>query len=214
MKRSFVVSFLVALIVLSVSVVALGAEYPNLSVFVPKVSAPVIDGKLDDAAWLSASIAGGKFVVDASNTGDKITTYPRVAYVGYDENALYVAVMAFSPDVSQLVGTAPSWWNTDEVEIFIDPFHAGAPIQIGVTSAGYISVPGVEAVVTKEGIKWIVEAAISWSAVGGIAPKAGDKWGINFCGRQLADGDMWLAYNVPFGAFKQAAKMGDAVFGE
>ncbi|HHT26057.1 MAG TPA: hypothetical protein GXZ82_02255 [Firmicutes bacterium] len=214
MKRVWFAAFVVTLTVLCTSVLALGASYPNLSVTIPKVSAPVIDGKLNDAAWLTASIAGGKYVVDASNMGDQLTQYPRVAYVGYDDNALYVAVMVFTPDVAKLVGEGPNWWTTDEVEIFVDPFHAGAPIQIGITSAGHISVSDVDAVVSKEGIRWIVEAAIPWSAIGGIAPKPGDKWGINFCGRQMADGDMWLAYNVPFGAFRQADKMADAVFGE
>ncbi|MGI6081971.1 MAG: sugar-binding protein [Limnochordia bacterium] len=200
-------------------VLALGAfAAANLELVIPKVTmSPTIDGKLSDPAWLQASIKGGKTVVDLDNNGTILTGYPRVAYVCYDDKALYVAVTIFAPDVDKLMTTAGSVWSNDEVEIFLDPAKKGVSYQWGIDAGGVLDSthgPGeLKHAVTKSGIKWIVETAIPWDVIG-TTPKAGDKWGFNICGRQIATGAQWLCWNCTFGGFQRPAAFGNIVFGD
>ncbi|MGI6543548.1 MAG: hypothetical protein ACOX44_10890 [Limnochordia bacterium] len=60
---------LALLVVASLSFIV-AAETPNLSLTIAKVDkAPVIDGILDDAAWVTASQNGSKAVIDMAETG-------------------------------------------------------------------------------------------------------------------------------------------------
>ena len=212
MSRFVVLSALVGLLALAAGIVS--AETPNFTITIPKISAPTIDGDLSDAAWLEASQKGGKVVVDQHHQGVAISQYPRVAYIGYDESAVYVAFVIYSPDPSKLVGDSPNWWDNDEVEIFLEPGKAGSYTQIGVTSAGAIAPDGVKAAVKKEGIRLTIEVAIPYSVLGADAPKVGDKWGLNLNGHQVADGDMWVCWNPTYGGFHNAARFATAIFGE
>jgi len=200
-------------------VVALGtfAAAANLEMTVPKVKkAPTIDGKLNDAAWLEASINGGKTVVDLDNNGVMLTEYPRIAYICYDDTALYIAFKIFAPDVNKLMTTAGSIWSNDEVEIFLEPNKKGAYTQWGIDAGGNIdsSDPSkkIEHAITKSGICWNVEAAIPWKSVG-VTPKVGDKWGLNLCGHQIATGAVWVCWNCTFGGFHNPSAFGTIVFG-
>jgi hypothetical protein len=207
---------LAVFVALIVSVVAAAAA-PNLEIVIPKATkAPVIDGKLNDAAWLNASIKGGKAVVDVDNNGVILSQYPRVAYLTYDDKALYVAFAIFAPDVTKLESSLPAWSHNDEIEVFLQPFKVGDHFQFGVTANGTQGGrgTGAQAAVSTAGIRWVVEMAIPWDSVGGKAPKAGDKWGLNLCGRQIAVGDQWLAWNCTFGGFHNPAAFGTAIFGE
>jgi len=211
---------LVMCLVLAMGVAA-SAMAPNLEFVVPKVDkAPEIDGKLDDAAWLNASIKGGKTVVDLDNTGTELTEYPRIAYLCWDDEALYVAYTIFAPDVTKLETAAGSLWSNDEVELFLDPDQKGLYTQWGVDAGDNLqaSVPGrdqVKMVASKSGIRWVIEMAIPWDKTGASAPpKVGDKWGMNLCGHQIATGSMWLCWNCTFGGFHNASKFGVITFGE
>ena len=204
-------------------VLALGtlaaAAVPNLELTVPKVAkAPTIDGKLNDAAWVNASIKGGKTVVDLDNTGTSISEYPRIAYLCWDDEALYVAYTIFAPDVTKLQAAAGSVWSNDEVEIFLDPNQKGAYTQWGIDAGDTVesSIPGreIKVATAKSGIRWVIEVAIPWDQTGASAPAVGDKWGLNFCGHQVAVGDMWICWNCTFGSFHNASKFGVITFGE
>ncbi|NLN18886.1 MAG: hypothetical protein GX162_06385 [Firmicutes bacterium] len=200
-------------------VLALGTfAAANLEIVVPKVNrAPNIDGNLNDPAWLQASIKGGKLVVDLDNNGTIITDYPRIAYVCYDDQALYVAVTIFAPDVDKLMTTAGSVWSNDEIEIFLDPAKIGVSYQWGIDAGGVLDsthAPGaLKHAISKSGIRWVVETAIPWDVVG-YTPKAGDKWGFNICGRQIATGTQWLCWNCTFGGFQRPQAFGNVIFGE
>ena len=191
------------------------ASSANLELYIPRVkTAPEIDGKLDDAAWLNASIKGGKFVVDVNDAGSVLTPYPRVGYVCYDDNAIYFGVTVFAPDATKLEGSMSSWWDNDEVEVFLDPNQKGNDIQFGVTAGGFVSSDAIQAASSKDGIRWVVEIAVPWAAVNASAPKAGDKWGVNICGHQVAYDSQWLAYNCTFGGFHNPSKSATGIFGE
>jgi hypothetical protein len=207
---------LVVLLSLVVSAVA-GAANPDLKVVIPKASkAPVIDGKLNDGAWLNASIKGAKVVIDVDNNGVVLSQYPRIAYLTYDDKALYVAFAIFAPDAMKLETSFPAFSHNDEIEVFLQPFKTGSHLQYGVTASGATggTGTGAEVVVSRDGIRWVVEMAIPWTSTGGKAPKAGDEWGLNLCGRQVAYGDQWLAWNCTFGGFHNPAAFGTAIFGE
>lgn len=211
-KRSTVV-LLVLTLALAFSAIA-SAATPNLELVIPKAkAAPKIDGKLNDAAWLNASINGGKVVIDVDNTGSWIVDYPRVGYLTYDADALYVAFRIFAPDVTKLLTTDPSWWNNDEIEIFLDPNQKGLATQFGVTAGGQTNSDAIKAAIDKSGIRWTVEVAIPWGAVNAKAPAVGDKWGLNLTGHQIAAGTSWVAWNTTYGAFNNPSKFGVVTFG-
>lgn len=204
--------------VLVVAAMAAAAGPALLQFSIPKVDqAPVIDGKLDDAAWLTASIKGGKFISDVSSTGTTLIDYPRIVYAGYDANALYVAYQMFAPDVNALIVDDAKWWYNDEVELIMQPNQTGAVIQFGFVTNGVVgsngvSTDGVKNAVVKEGIRAVIEVAVPWSTLGVSAPQVGDKWGMHFSGYQT-NPPLWMSFSQASG-FLKPEMMGIAVFGE
>jgi len=192
------------------------AQTPNLATVAARVSeAPVIDGVLDDAAWLTASQMGAKLVCDQDNTGAFISAYPRVAYLAYDDNNLYVGIKIFTADASALVTEAASYWNTDEVEVFLECPDTMMYYKITVTSAGdCYEASGIglsTAAVSKGDTYWVIEAVMPFVTLG-KTPKAGDVWGINVVGHQVADGDMWICWNPTYGGFNNPSRFGSLTF--
>jgi hypothetical protein len=193
---------------------SLEASSANLEMYIPKVAEPVVDGILNDATWLNASTQGSKYIIDLSHMAEKISSTPRIGYVGYNTSGLYVAFVVFAPNLQKLVINQPSWWNNDAVEVFVNIPGSSAIYELGVISTGYASDSNVKVAMVKSGIKWTVEVIIPWSSFGTGMPKFGDVWNMNLCGRQIATGDMWVAYNTTYGKFANPAKMARAVFGQ
>jgi hypothetical protein len=218
MLKRFVTAIVFSLcLTLGVAAIAAGAA-AQLQVTIPKVDkAPVIDGVLDDAAWLTASIKGGKFISDVSSTGATLIDYPRIVYAGYDANALYVAYQMFAPDVNALVIDDSRWHYNDEVELILQPNQAGAVVQYGFVTNGVIGTNGVSSAgivnaISKDGIRVVIEVAIPWSTIGVAAPMIGDKWGIHFSGYQTSP-PLWMSFSHAT-SFLRPEMMGIAVFGE
>ncbi|HHW11043.1 MAG TPA: hypothetical protein GXX29_13850 [Firmicutes bacterium] len=217
MKLFSKVLVLTLVVVFQLSLVAM-AQTPNLSLTVPKVSAaPTIDGVINDIAWVEASQVGAKVVVDLAHTGDKLTQFPRVAYVAYDDTALYVAFINYSPNPAALVtGNAVS--SNDEVELFLLPpgkIYNNNDFQIIVDNAGEAKNGHlVNYVVNKTAIQWIVELALPWANYGVEPPQPGDEWSINLNGHQVADGDQWLCWNPTYGGFHNPSRFATLIFGE
>lgn len=218
MFKRFVTAIVISLcLTLGVAVMA-SAAAALLQVTIPKIDkAPVIDGKLDDAAWLNASIKGGKFVSDVSSTGTTLIDYPRIVYAAYDAEALYVAYQMFAPDVNALKTDDTRWHYNDEVELILQPNQAGAVVQYGFVTNGVVgtngvSSDGVKNAVVKDGIRVVIEVAVPWTTIGVPAPKVGDKWGIHFSGYQTNPA-LWMSYSQAT-SFLRPEMMGIAVFGE
>ncbi|HHW09002.1 MAG TPA: hypothetical protein GXX29_03385 [Firmicutes bacterium] len=201
------------LAVFALSLVAM-AQTPNLTLTAAKVSsAPTLDGVVNDKAWVEASQRGAKVVVDLNNTGDKITSLPRVAYVAYDDEALYVAYINYTLNPDALtVGNVVH--NNDEVELFIEP--AGKTyVQIIVDNAGEtMNGQLINYAVKKADIQWIVELALPWANLEVDPPKPGDQWKINLNGHQITDGNMWLCWNPTYGGFLNPDRFATLIFGE
>ncbi|MFL5538838.1 MAG: DUF5916 domain-containing protein [Longimicrobiaceae bacterium] len=67
----------------------------------PPAQAPVLDGRLDDAAWAAADSLHS-FVQKVPEEG-KPTRFPTVARVVFDETAVYVGVRAYDPEPAKMV---------------------------------------------------------------------------------------------------------------
>lgn len=220
LKLSTLILALAATLLLSAGLAA--AQTPNLEFTIPRINqAPTIDGGLADTAWVQASQRGGKTVVDLDHLGSQLTQYPRVAYLAYDDKALYLAVVAYVPDPSKLVTDLPAASHNDEIELFLAPDSSGYH-QFIVTAGGDLqhntrgTVPtsvDVQYAVKVSDIKWTVELAVPFEALG-KEPSAGDSWTFNINGRQVGAGDQWLAWNPTYGGFHNPARFGKLVFGE
>jgi len=214
MKR--IVYLLMLAVVAAVLAAPVAAETPNLGASAAYITtAPVIDGVLNDAAWLTASQMGAKLVVDQDNMGVQIGNTPRVAYLAYDDYNLYVGILMPSADTSKLVTTAGSFWNNDEIEVFLECRDLLKYFKVTVDAGGalYEDMGKGEAyaAVGLNANSWVVELVMPFSTLG-RAPKAGDVWGLNICGHQVADGDMWITWNPTYGGFNNPARFGDLVF--
>jgi hypothetical protein len=86
--------------------------------------APVIDGKVDDAAWERAEPASG-FVQQQPDEGKPATERTEVRVL-YDQRALYIAVVCFDKEPDKIVVTQgrrdADLTNTDSVQIILDTF--------------------------------------------------------------------------------------------
>jgi hypothetical protein len=87
--------------------------------------APVVDGRLDDAVWAAAPVAGD-FVQQRPNVGQPASQRTE-ARVVYDAEALYVAIRAFdtAPDsiAAQLGRRDVTGLVSDYVQVMLDGYH-------------------------------------------------------------------------------------------
>ncbi|WP_084397806.1 carbohydrate binding family 9 domain-containing protein [Henriciella aquimarina] len=100
---------------------------PSVSpVRIERSEAPVIDGKLDDAAWDKAAVLTEFYQVEPEITAPDVKT--RV-YLAYDEDNLYVAVYAFDDEIDDIFATIlerdGEVWRDDMLRFYIDPFDTG-----------------------------------------------------------------------------------------
>lgn len=86
--------------------------------------APVIDGKLDDAAWQSAA-AAGDFVMSRPKEGG-VPTYRTEFRIVYDDYAVYVSGMMLDPSpdsISRELGSRDDGLNADLFRFVVDPYN-------------------------------------------------------------------------------------------
>ena len=94
-------------------------ELPHYTCF-QTVQAPLIDGKGDDEVWNQAMVAD---LVDVSDlTGNRQHAYPTHFRMLWDQERLYVLVVAADQDVwSVLEDRDAHLWNDEVLELFADP---------------------------------------------------------------------------------------------
>ncbi|MBI4025388.1 MAG: hypothetical protein HY360_10445 [Verrucomicrobia bacterium] len=192
------------------------AQTPVFDFTIPRISSPRIDGDLSDLAWTEASQLGGKVVIDLDNAGYSRVARPRVAYLGYDNTALYFAFIDYSPNPAKLASNDKAFWQGDSIEIYAqwDRSNPNAYIQFGITPSGYIELrPADEkprsktdllVAIKKTEFCWYTEVAIPFALFEVKPPKAGDVWGLNLCGRQAAfrtSSTGNLTWCPPYGGF-------------
>jgi hypothetical protein len=159
-------------------------------------TAPVIDGKLDDAAWQLAQALGLGRTLDGGSPAAQETEVRLLR----DDARLYVAFRCTEPLMSRLNGGSSGKdvdvWNNDSVEFFLG--QGASYCHFGVNAAGgtydargkdkeFDS--GMKAGVAKAAGEWTVEAAIALEKItDGRKTLAG--WTGNFNRNRQVTGDL------------------------
>ena len=170
---------------------------------------PVIDGKLDDTVWKTATPLD-EFVPLLTNKNAKIEAATK-AWLGYDDQNLYVAFQCAepSPDKMKIVGDKRDGniWG-DVVEIFLTQGRGTAPfvhlalnprnVQWDTLNPEHVVKcypnirtdfdPKWQSAVQLGEKEWTVEVAIPWSEMGISAPRSGSKLGANLCRTRACGG--------------------------
>lgn len=99
---------------------------------------PVIDGKLDDAAWRGAPEEGGFTVVSEPNTRPQAPTYVKILT---DGTAFYLGIRCIEPNLDKMQVTKTKHdeavWADDSLEIVLDPDNQkGRLYHLIINSAG------------------------------------------------------------------------------
>ncbi len=149
-------------------------------------AAPTIDGQMGSAEWTGAA-AVGPCVLDGGGMPSMITD----AYLGFDDNALYIAARMADPQPMKLQSAAMERDGAVEADdsftVLLDPGNDGVDVmKLTVNSAG-IELDAIDGDVaptvawrsaagpTERG--WEVEIAYLFG--GGGTPAAGTVWGFN-----------------------------------
>jgi len=156
-------------------------------------SSPVIDGKLDDAAWGNAALAD-KFVTPI---GDPAKVQTK-AFVGYDTDNIYVAFAAAEPDTKNIgagAGNGLEIWSKkdDVVALFFKPAESQVYYQFAVNPRAVVyskehggrghtwECNGLEANSQIGDDGWNVELKIPFRELRDIEPQVGSAWRLNLC---------------------------------
>lgn len=92
-------------------------------------TAPVLDGRLDEAAWQAVPVfTGFQRLLTDSAASEAIPPGLQTSFqIGFDDTTLYVGVRCNEPEMARLhpYGTTGQWdaamWNNDDLELFLDP---------------------------------------------------------------------------------------------
>lgn len=188
----------------------------------PVSEPPVIDGKLDDAAW-QQSPSAGLFV----DTGSKPAQPQTVLRFACDDKNLYIAARLEEPEMDKVKAAVTAHdggvWKDDSLQIFLGTGGKASPYQvfsinsIGTmeetsmdASAASFNVPW-EAKVAREDGAWTVEAAIPFSSLGKEVPKAESVWRGNVC-RDRAHAKSLSSWSRTPGSFHDTNSFGQLYF--
>lgn len=189
------------------------------------ISAPAIDGVLDDACWArAAAVLRGFVSLDGAGTAAP----PTDARVCWDDARLYVGVRCDEPQVKSLLARSTARddgvWRDDCVELFLDTnLDRATYYHVIVNSIGTVydeTVPGGPAwnadlqVAAQVGTDhWTVELAIPFADLGG-APAPGATWGVNVGRERYAGAEALSAWSPTYGKFLVPERFGSLRFDE
>ncbi len=154
-------------------------------------SPPVLDGKIEER-WHEMAKTD-KFFIKGKTEPD----YKTEAFLGYDDDNLYLAFRCHCDDTSELKAVAKEdnsgyIWTDDCVEIFLDPMLSRSKyLHLGLNSQGVKAAaagnerPGtdswdVKTSLDKNGKYWEAEVKLPLSILG-LTDATGNEWGINLC---------------------------------
>jgi hypothetical protein len=191
----------------------LAAAPPTVDM-VPAAAPPVLDGRLDDAAWQGKP----KLSAFVLNKDDATATAQTEVLLTCDDRALYLGVRALEPNLDNLVTQASAAeavrvWSDDVIEVFLDTRHDRyAYVHLGITANGITAAQrgsargaadielGATVATGREAAAWILEVAVPFSGLG-AQPQAGEIWGLNLCRGRPKPGEYssWAGVQGPFG---------------
>lgn len=127
-------------------------------------SAPVIDGKLDDAVWQEGNLLENFIQLEPEN--GKPATQKTEARVGYDAESLYFGVRCYDTEPKKILASGMSLdvdlSNDDSISVILDTFHdLRNAFMFSVNSAG----AKTDSLVRNEGEQITTEWDGLWDAV-------------------------------------------------
>lgn len=196
--------------------------------------APVIDGKVDEAAWKNMPETIGFYIYRGS--GEYAVEKQTSFRAGWTEEALYLAVRAEEPDPEKLRSAGAVPWNDDSMELMLFPTGAPTYTQLFVNTRGdrnggrpakdyKLAMTDWEAGTSVGKTEWVLETRIPFKILMGDPVKEDDEWAVNV-GRYIFTGPpeekitCWPFlekgfHDVPnFGRFVFRGKSGDNVSAE
>jgi hypothetical protein len=196
---------------------------------IPRLKAPVIDGKIDEQEWANAACAGG-FV----NLNEQVLASDQtLVYAGWDDEALYLAYRCLNPSKRELTARLKERdsgiFMEDSVDAILKPpsekgiYYQLISNAIGTQYDGRMTpgkITGTEVAfnpgwTVKTSIspdQWVVEMKIPFRELEGrAAPKDGERWRANLC----RDADTMMRYSTwafTNGNYHNPARFGTIVF--
>lgn len=181
-------------------------------------TAPAIDGKLDDPVWQQAAVFKDFW---QTGPGDNVEpSKPTIAYMGYDEQNIYIAFRCFDePDkIRATVAKRDNVFGEDNVRVWLDTYNDQRrayilgfnPLGIqqdGIYTEGRGADFSVDIVMESKGIitadGWTLEVKIPFKSLRYAAGK-GKLWGFN-AARNISrfndELDQWLPDNRNISGF-------------
>lgn len=196
---------------------------PLPTVKVPGIGSPiVVDGCLDEDAWLSAT----RVTLDYTAAGDKAPVQ-TIALLARDSENLYIAFGAEEPLIDRLKAEVTNrdgpTFSDDSVEVFLDPGAAGTEYyHLSTNTLGTLFDQKVfspswnaqwSAAAQLENGAWTAEMAVGFAALGVQPPTPGQRWRLNLTRNRTTSGEMDnISWAVPYGGFHTPDRFGWAVF--
>lgn len=187
----------------------------------PRIAAPVLDGRLDEAGWQQAPLAGG-FTLFGKDDVSEPPTFFRVAF---DAENLYLGVQCDEPALKQLVPEpqprdAHDVFHGETIEVFVDPAHSHSRYyQFAVNSAASIYdscgedptwSATVRAAVAMAADGWSLELAVPWRDLG-VQPRSGALLGLNVCRDRYLGDRQWSNWSRTTTGFHDPLRFGHVV---
>ena len=192
-----------------------------------RTSGPLtLDGKLEEACWHTADIAGDFILFEKKDPASRKAR----ASVCYDAERLHVGgTVLDSPadaaraDVADRDGPV---WDDDSFEVFLDvkndhnSFHQFIVNSLGTVFDGRSDSDGgfdaawngnVKVAAHREADRWSFEMSVPLSDIG-LSPEHGQVAGINFC-RNDSVSNEWSSWAPTRGSFRKPELFGHVVFG-
>ncbi len=175
---------------------------------------PVIDGRLTDAAWLDVvRSTGGVFAGWKDRFGSRLINNQRIAFVCYDDDALYIGVKAYVENAGSLIPSVENKgfsWQDDTVEVHMENTD-GEYFQVAVNCRGVLGRwPEFQSVRFKSASRvggnfWSAEFEIPWTEVD-MQPKKGERIRFNLAGHDYLD--KWTTWGPVYGHFRKPLEFG------
>ena len=169
---------------------------------------PVIDGRLDDAAWSNAALIDNLHQVNPVEYAEP--SEPTEIYLVYDDDALYIGARLFSSDPAELTANVlrqnSSIVNDDTLFVTLDPFNTRRSGYFFGVNANAVRFDGLyrntreyysdwdgifDAATGQFANGWIVEYEIPFKTLS-FDPNS-DTWGLNFT-RNIANRNEDIAW--------------------
>ena len=182
--------------------IAARAELRELSftTAMPVDEAPVIDGRLDEAAW-GKGVPHRNYFKYLDPKGEHFTNFVTTCTIVYDEKGVYTGVVNYDPYISELKRNVlkdndPVMWRDDCAELYYDPAATGVGFYKFVVNANGKNdacwrmdaanihedwrAPGVVSAAQVFDDRWEFEIFVPWEAYGLKGrPDAGTVWTFN-----------------------------------